>query len=68
MNSPEDVAATPGLQRWEDIALVYARQVMDNGRALAEYNVPPGCQILVAMEDIKLRMRAPYDKDAAYWN
>ena len=32
---------TPGIKGPDDIALIYAGQVMDHGRKLEEYNVPP---------------------------
>ena len=43
-NPPADVAATPGVQSWEDLAVLYAGKVMVDDKRLADYGVPPGCQ------------------------
>lgn len=47
-------------------ALLYAMQVMADDKPLAEYHVPPGCKVLVAVEAAKLG--ALPDPDSAYWN
>lgn len=31
----------PGLQKWEDLELIYAGQRMANDKQLADYHVPP---------------------------
>ncbi|KAG2434818.1 hypothetical protein HXX76_007703 [Chlamydomonas incerta] len=67
-NKPPERRATPGLQRWEDLALIYAGQLLDdNDKPMAEYHVPPGCQCLIAIEGAKLDSGKP-DPDSAYWN
>lgn len=40
-NKPEGVRNTPGIQRWQDLALVYAGQRMENEKTMADYHVPP---------------------------
>lgn len=40
-NKPEGIRNTPGIQKWEDIELIYAGQRMDNEKTLASYHVPP---------------------------
>lgn len=40
-NKPEGVRNTPGIQRWQDLALVYAGQRMENDKTMADYHVPP---------------------------
>ena len=67
-NRPAEVAATPGLQRWEDLAVAYAHQVMADDKKLSDYHVPPGCQVLIGVEAAKLYGKQLFDKDAAYWN
>ncbi|KAL4432226.1 hypothetical protein ABPG77_005988 [Micractinium sp. CCAP 211/92] len=66
-NKPEGVRNTPGIQKWEDLELIYAGQRMANGRTLADYHVPPGCKCLIAIEKAKLELGKP-DPDSAYWN
>jgi hypothetical protein len=66
-NKPEGRRSTPGLQKWEDLELIYAGQVMADSRQLQEYHVPPGCHVLIAIERAKLESRKP-DPDSAYWN
>ncbi|EIE18483.1 hypothetical protein COCSUDRAFT_38586 [Coccomyxa subellipsoidea C-169] len=65
-NKPKDKSSTPGLQKWEDLALIYAGQIMEDERQLKEYSVPPGCQVCIAVETAKLN--ADPDADSAYWN
>eukprot|EP01025_Chloroclados_australasicus_P043219 TRINITY_DN46078_c1_g1_i1.p2 TRINITY_DN46078_c1_g1~~TRINITY_DN46078_c1_g1_i1.p2 ORF type:complete len:102 (+),score=9.24 TRINITY_DN46078_c1_g1_i1:30-308(+) len=36
-NKPEGKRSTPGLQKWEDLELIYAGQRMDNQCTLKEY-------------------------------
>eukprot|EP00798_Chlamydomonas_sp_ICE-L_P021027 gene21027-27896_t len=67
-NKPEGKRSTRGLQCWEDLALIYAGQLMsDNDASLSVYHVPPGCQVLIAIEHEKL-LRGHPDPDSAYWN
>ncbi len=66
-NKPDDVRNTPGIQKAEDIELIYAGQRMANDKTLASYNVPPGCKCLIAAEKAKIEQGLP-DKDSAYWN
>eukprot|EP00889_Picochlorum_renovo_P003820 jgi/Picre1/30850/NNA_006209.t1 len=66
-NKPEEVRNTPGIQKWEDIELIYAGQKMANDKTLETYHVPPGCKCLIAIEGKKLELGKP-DKDSAYWN
>lgn len=66
-NKPEGVRNTPGIRSWEDLALIYAGQNMENGRTFASYHVPPGCKTMIAIEGAKLAARRP-DPDSAYWN
>lgn len=40
-NKPENIRNTPGIQKWEDIELIYAGQRMENEKTLATYHVPP---------------------------
>ena len=40
-NKPEEVRNTPGIQKWEDIELIYAGQKMANDKTLETYHVPP---------------------------
>lgn len=40
-NKPEHASNTPGIQRWEDIEIIYAGQIMKNDETLASYHVPP---------------------------
>lgn len=42
-NKPAEVRNTPGIQKWEDIELIYAGQRMDNDETLSAYHVPPVC-------------------------
>ncbi|DBB01563.1 TPA: hypothetical protein ACH3X1_000211 [Trebouxia sp. C0004] len=65
-NKPASKRNTPGLQRWEDLTLMYACQRMDNDKQLREYHVPPGCGCLIAIETAKLFTKPP--PDSAYWN
>ena len=41
---------TPGIHKWQDITLLYAGQEMEDDAPLEQYDVPPGCKCLVAME------------------
>ena len=66
-NKPEHIRNTPGIQKWEDIELIYAGQRMENDKTLESYHVPPGCKCLIAIEKAKLELGKP-DKDSAYWN
>ncbi|KAJ9516779.1 hypothetical protein V8C86DRAFT_2476408 [Haematococcus lacustris] len=67
-NKEEGRRATPGLQDWDDLELIYAGQILsDNSAPMSAYRVPPGCQCLIAIERAKLRMGKP-DPDAAFWN
>uniref|UniRef100_A0A7S2TAA7 Uncharacterized protein n=1 Tax=Chloropicon roscoffensis TaxID=1461544 RepID=A0A7S2TAA7_9CHLO len=59
---------TPGIRSAADIALIYAGQVMDPKKKLEEYNVPPGCKVMIAIERAKLEPGAKPDPDSAYWN
>jgi len=59
---------TPGMKKPEDIALIYAGQVMQHDKTLEEYNVPPGCKVMIAIEKAKLAPDAKPDPDSAYWN
>lgn len=65
-NNPNRV--TPGINKWEDIDIIYAGQNMKNDKKLTEYNVPPGCKTMVAIEGAKLAPGAKPDPDSAYWN
>ncbi|KAK9902182.1 hypothetical protein WJX75_007070 [Coccomyxa subellipsoidea] len=65
-NKPREKCNTPGLQKWEDLALIYAGQIMEDDKQLKEYSVPPGCQVCIAVETAKLY--ADPDADSAYWN
>lgn len=48
--------------------LIYAGQRMrDDTATMASYHVPPGCQVLIAIERAKLEGGKP-DPDSAYWN
>jgi hypothetical protein len=40
-NKPENIRNTPGIQKWEDVALIYAGQRMENDKKLSDYHVPP---------------------------
>lgn len=40
-NKPESVRNTPGIQKWEDVALIYAGQRMEDDKTMADYHVPP---------------------------
>lgn len=55
------------VERWEDLALFFAGEAMEDEKTLSEYGVPPGCKCLVAMDKRLLRQRKP-DVDSAYWN
>ena len=66
-NKPEGVRNTPGIQKWEDLELIYAGQRMADSDQLAKYHVPPGCKCLIAIERAKLVLGKP-DPDSAYWN
>jgi hypothetical protein len=66
-NKPSDVSNTPGIQKAEDIELIYAGQRMENDKTLASYHVPPGCKCMIAAEKAKIEQGLP-DKDSAYWN
>lgn len=66
--NPRRNGNTPGLQKWEDLALIYAGQVMQNERPLADYNVPPGCQCMIAIEAALMEPGAKLDPDNEYWN
>jgi hypothetical protein len=66
-NKAPPASATPGIQRWQDLELVYAGQRMADEAPLAAYRVPPGCQALIAIERAKLESGKP-DPDSAYWN
>mmetsp|Transcript_18670 Transcript_18670/g.55687 ORF Transcript_18670/g.55687 Transcript_18670/m.55687 type:complete len:157 (-) Transcript_18670:234-704(-) len=67
-NKPPERGGVPGMRQWQDLALVYAGQVMTNDNApLASYHVPPGCQCLIAIDAAKLARGKP-DPDSAYWN
>jgi len=59
---------TPGMKGAGDVALIYAGQVMDHGKKLQDYNVPPGCKVMIAIEKAKLKPGAKPDPDSAYWN
>jgi len=41
---------------------------MDPKKKLEEYNVPPGCKVMIAIERAKLEPGAKPDPDSAYWN
>ncbi|GMH39419.1 hypothetical protein BSKO_07317 [Bryopsis sp. KO-2023] len=66
-NKPPERRHTPGLNRWEDLALIYAGQNMHNDKKLEDYHVPPGCKCMIAIEQAKLDSGKP-DPDSAYWN
>lgn len=40
-NKPEGIRNTPGIQKWQDIELIYAGQGMNDDKTMAEYHVPP---------------------------
>jgi hypothetical protein len=40
-NKPEHIRNTPGIQKWQDLELLYAGQRMDDAKTLREYHVPP---------------------------
>eukprot|EP00879_Flechtneria_rotunda_P005612 GHRR01005908.1.p1 GENE.GHRR01005908.1~~GHRR01005908.1.p1 ORF type:complete len:167 (+),score=52.41 GHRR01005908.1:99-599(+) len=65
-NKPIEKSNTPGLNSWSDLALLYAMQVMDDDKHLADYHVPPGCKVMIAIEAAKLG--AAPDPDSPYWN
>ncbi|KAK9807613.1 hypothetical protein WJX72_004150 [[Myrmecia] bisecta] len=68
-NKPEHKRNTPGIQDWDDLTLIYAGQRMDssyNDKKLRDFHVPPGCQVLIAIETAKLFTKP--DPDSAYWN
>lgn len=65
-NAPPDRRHTPGIQKWEDLELIYAGQIMKNELKLDDYRVPPGCKCCIAVEGAKLRSGKP-DIDSAYW-
>jgi len=46
--------------------LLYAGERLDDDTSLEAYNVPPGCQCLIAIEAEKLRIGKP-DADSDYW-
>lgn len=66
-NKPPHIRNTPGIQKWEDLELIYAGQRMEDDKKLANYFVPPGCKCLIAIERAKLELGKP-DRDSAYWN
>ena len=57
---------TPGIKGPEDLTLIYAGQRIAPDRKLEEYNVPPGCKVMIAIETAKLTAKP--DPDSAYWN
>ncbi len=40
-NKPEGIRNTPGIQKWEDLELIYAGQRMQDDKPMSEYHVPP---------------------------
>lgn len=66
-NKPEHIRNTPGINKWEDLELIYAGQLMENAAPLYKYHVPPGCKCMIAIEGEKLKLGKP-DPDSAYWN
>ncbi|KAL3136487.1 hypothetical protein ABBQ38_005741 [Trebouxia sp. C0009 RCD-2024] len=65
-NKPASKRNTPGLQKWQDLTLMYACQHMADDKLLRDYHVPPGCKCLIAIETAKLFTKPP--PDSAYWN
>lgn len=59
---------TNGIDSWEDIEIIYAGQRVGDDKQMEEYNVPPGCQTLIAIDRKKLMAGAKPDPDSAYWN
>lgn len=57
-----------GIAAWDDIAIIYAGQQIDDASSLESFNVPPGCQTLIAIDKKKLMPGAKPDPDSAYWN
>jgi len=40
-NKPEGIRNTPGIQKWEDLELIYAGQRMEDKKEMSYYHVPP---------------------------
>eukprot|EP00775_Hariotina_reticulata_P011179 gene11179-11329_t len=65
-NKPPAKSNTPGINSWNDLALLYAMQVMQDDKQLQDYHVPPGCKTMIAIEAAKLGAKP--DPNSAYWN
>ncbi|KAK3262061.1 hypothetical protein CYMTET_29065 [Cymbomonas tetramitiformis] len=51
----------------ENIMLIYAGQKIADTSTLEQYNVPPGCKCMIAIDNRLLESGKP-DADSTYWN